>query len=156
MPAIASAQTYRRTAFGRHDPLFNRCLMVSSAIGFGFLLSVLLWPARRPATITVEELPPRFAKLILEKPKAAAPGPAAQATMAQPEAPEAAPEVETPKPVAPPAPRARRSEPTRQLAPNAGHVGRTRATQEVTSQLQRSSEALDKSLTSLNTALASV
>ncbi len=154
MAVIASAQAYRRAPFGPNDPLFHRCLIVSSAIGLGFLLAVFLWPARPQAVLTVEQLPPRIARLILEKPKAAAPGPAAQATIEQSSAPEAPAQVETPKP-APPPPRARRVEPAKPLAPNAGQVGRSRATKEVATRLEKSTEALDRSLKNLSSSLAS-
>jgi outer membrane biosynthesis protein TonB len=152
MPALATAQIYRRPAFGGGDPLLQRCALAASAAGIAFLIAVLVFPAPRAKLTPVEELPPRIARLILEKPKPVTPpAPAARAIAQAPANPiPQTAAVETPKP---PPPRVRRAEAAR-LAADAGTIGRERATRAVAAQIERSTTALDKSLEKLTSSLA--
>ena len=80
--ATLTVDTYRQSLFGPDDDLFRRCLAGSTILGLLFVIAMLIAPARRIAITHVEQLSPRFAKLILEPPKpkpaplpVAAPGP---------------------------------------------------------------------------------
>jgi protein TonB len=70
---------YRRPFFTPGDDLFNRCLVGSAITGFIVLAAILITPMRQQVVTSIEQLPPRFAKLIVEKPAPvpvdAAPGP---------------------------------------------------------------------------------
>lgn len=60
---------YRRPFWDPEDELFRRCLVTSAAIGAVLVVGVLLVPVREKPITKVEQLPPRFAKLLLEPPK---------------------------------------------------------------------------------------
>ena len=130
------------------DELFRRCLTVSGAAGALFLLIVLIAPARERAITSVEQLPERFARLILEKPEPAAVAPA---RIEQPAAP--APRVEAaPAPAAVPTPGRRRRESAAPVDPDAGRAGRERAQQQVAA-LSRSTASLDQAIGGLTSSL---
>ena len=139
--------SYRQPFHG--DDLFHRCLGFAAGAGALFLLVVLLVPIQKAAITRIEDLPQRFARLIVEKPK---PVPAAAKPIVA-VAP-AGPAVDaTPKPPAPPeTPRRREPAPP---DPNAGQAGRQRAQQAV-AQLASTNKALEQSLAGLSTSLAGV
>ena len=156
-----TAYDYRRPRFDPSDELFRRCLTGSGIIGLAFLVAVLLTPIRQRILTHVEQLPPRFARLILEPKKAVNPGPVptpAQSEIAAPTKPPGggggggggkegeAPKQNQPEP-APLAPPSRGSV----VAPNAGQAGRARADAEVRRTLATSSRALTGALASLST-----
>jgi TonB family protein len=145
---------YRARVFDVPDPLFRKTLIGAGALGVLFLAIVLIAPVRTPKVASVEEIPERLAKLILEKPKPADPGPEAAAAVEETRT-ETPPEVE-PEPkaevVAPaPRPRPRREEP--QVAPDAGTAGRERARAEITETLATTTTKVEKALEDLTAAL---
>src|SRR5258705_9325960 len=71
--SISTATLYRQPLMDPGDALFRRCLTMASALGALFLLAVLITPIRQRVIERVEQLPPRFARLVLEKPKVAVP-----------------------------------------------------------------------------------
>ena len=84
---------YRQPLFGRPDPRMRRALTIAGSIGLVFLLVVLIAPPPAVHEKEVEELPERFARLILDEP--AVPAPPAPST------PKPRVEIETPTVVAP-------------------------------------------------------
>ena len=63
--ATLASDTYRRPVFGPTDELFYRCLATSGVLGALFLIAVLLAPIRRETITSIEQLPTRFARLML-------------------------------------------------------------------------------------------
>jgi TonB family protein len=134
------------------DELFHRCLMVSSTVGVLFLIVVWIAPAQRKAITQVEQLPARFARLILEKPvpKPSPPIPRA-GTPDKPVGPAA---VEQPRPERPlPPPPSRRPDAAPRLDPNRGQAGRERAREVVASSLRESQASLEQTLSGLSSSL---
>lgn len=154
--ATMTHDVYRQPLFSIGDGLFRRCLAAASIAGLGFLIAVLLAPVRDMAVTRVEQLPERFARLIIEKPKPKPAAAAPETQMAQQAEPEAAaPEpAPAPEPQPQPQPRARRLEAARERPPDAGVEGRRRA-QEATATVQQATKAIDKSLAGLSTSLQS-
>ena len=121
--AAITAEIYRRPRWDPADALYRRCLTVCGVLGALFALAALLIPIQKRVIERVDQLPPRFARLVLEPPKPAAPGVAeAQSPLATFKAPPgggggggggdqgAAAKVIAPEPVAPaPAPAVRAS-----------------------------------------------
>ena len=144
---------YRRPLVGQLDQSYRNSLIASASLGLVFLLAVLIVPKPATQTATMEAVPERLAKLILEKerskPGAPAPAPAprgeiekpAEVAQTEPAAPPAAP----PKP---PTSTPRRSE-TVKPAPDRGKIGRERAQQDVTRQVASVTKSLDESLNKL-------
>src|SRR5438093_8255834 len=66
--ANVTSIAYRRPFFSPGDGLFNRCLTVSSVLGLVFLVAVLIAPIREQVITSIEQLPPRFARLIVDEP----------------------------------------------------------------------------------------
>ncbi|HEY6195417.1 MAG TPA: hypothetical protein VI504_10270, partial [Candidatus Eisenbacteria bacterium] len=65
--APTTASLYRQPLLDPNDALFLRCLAVTSFAAIVLVLLVRLLPAPPPRPVThVEELPQRFARLILE------------------------------------------------------------------------------------------
>jgi TonB family protein len=126
------------------DRTLRNCFRVSAAIGVLVLIAIWVVPAPPPTPTTVDDLPERIARLILEKPKPVAP-PSVKAperiTVEQP------PEVAKPKPP----PRRRTSKPT--VAKDKGVEGRQKAQQEVTQNLAQVTGSLDKVLSDLSESL---
>jgi len=158
--AAATAYDYRKPWIDPSDELFRRCLVVSGGFGLAFLIAVLIAPIQTRMITRVEQLPPRFAKLILEPPKhVAKPGlipTPAQSEHAQPDKPSGGgggggggEHAETPKLIRPQA--VAESHPAGGAAPNAGHAGRARAEAEVRSTLSTSKQALAGALAGLST-----
>lgn len=165
--ASVTALDYRRPAFNPNDGLFNRCLTASFVIGCVFLIAVLITPIREQVITRIDQLPERFAKLIVEKPAPLPPGPGGEVGKkpgAKGEAgpgPTGTPPGE-PGPVKDAAPVPKVSGPKDlggrigpgPVGPGAGAVGRARAEATVatlaatTSSLQKSLEGLSSSLSS--------
>jgi TonB family protein len=121
-------------------------------------LAVVYLTPRRPAELTsIEEVPERFAKLILEEPEVKAPPIALptppQVAVETPKAAAAEPKVEAKPAPAPARPTPRRSEPPK-VAANEGQAGRQRAQQEV-AQLEQVATSLDKVLADVTAGLES-
>jgi TonB family protein len=146
--ATLTADAYRRPMWATDDELFGRCLAGAAVLGIGLLVAILLAPLRKQVIQSVDQLPPRFARLILEKPKPVK-TPAAE-KVRPPEARPAAPPAAAPTP-APAAPR--RIEAVRPLAPGAGQAGRERAEKLVNASLAGAATSLDRSLDGLSAAL---
>src|SRR5262249_54551248 len=93
---MTTALEYRRPLLDPGDRLFTRCLTVSAIAALVLVVAVRLLPAPPPKPVThVEQLPQRFARLILEPVKNAPPPPTVQPVAEKVHAAE-------PKPVAPP------------------------------------------------------
>ena len=159
-----TAPDYRRPLLDPADALFLRCLAGSAIMAALFVALVRLVPAPPPRPLTqVEQLPQRFAKLILE-PKKAAPLPpvAPAAERVRSGAPQAAAGggegVESP-PAVKPAPAAgapagnRRVESLHALPGGGGTAGAARARADVSAQLAGSSSSLKSALAGLNASL---
>ena len=65
----AAMQAYRRVYFGAEDDLFHRCLTGAAGAGVVFLLVMLLIPVQKVVVTRLEDMSPRFARLIVEKKK---------------------------------------------------------------------------------------
>ena len=66
-------RVYHQPIRGRTDPVLRHSLVGASAVGFVLLVAILLAPALPPQPVTFEQVPDRIARLILEKPRPAAP-----------------------------------------------------------------------------------
>ena len=159
-----TAAAYRRPLFDPSDALFRRCLKWTSGCGAVFLLAVLLAPIRERVFTRVEQLPPRFARLILEPERQKAAQKAINAL-------NSFQNVKTPVPQgggggggdakehtiepARPTPAARlHGGGLPPLTPGAGEAGRARAEAEMRSALAGSTEALATTLAGLSSSLA--
>jgi periplasmic protein TonB len=155
---------YRRPLFGADDELFNRCLMGSAVAGLVFVIAILIAPIRQQVITHVDQLPPRFAKLILEPPKPR-PMPAGEVVRAGSMEPEGGHEgggsgpvaARTPAPQVSPAPgTGRREMGHTDLPPGEGTVGRARAQQVVSASLASSRASLEHTLGNLSSSLGAV
>src|SRR5690242_14119225 len=72
--ATVISDAYRRPFFGADNDLFHRCLIGSAITGAVFLIVVLIAPMRTQMITRIEQLPPRFAKLNINKPVSPVPG----------------------------------------------------------------------------------
>ncbi len=151
-PAVPAP--YRQPILGRPGPELRRALTFASSLAGLFLLVVLFAPAPPAPPTTVEELPERFARLILDErpPAPVASAPAGPKTEAP--APEVA-EVEAPP--APPVVTRPRTSRTRRAAPvveaDRGQAGRQQAREQVSSQLAQVSHEVESTLESLREVL---
>ena len=163
--ATVTALSYRRPAFNPGDGLFNQCLTASAAIGIAFLIVVLLTPIREQVISRIDQLPERFAKLIVDKP-APPPGPGGEVGKKPGAKGEAGPgPVATPPgepgPVKDAAPVPKVSGPKDiggrigpgPVGPGTGAVGRARAEATVAS-LAATTSSLQKSLQGLSSSLS--
>lgn len=153
--AHAIPQLYRQPLMAGVDPLYKRTLTIASIAGLLLLIALLVTPAREIAVSDVEDIPERFAKLILEKPKPVAlarPVPVAQAITPQEE--DIVPETksETPDPE-PKEPGARKLRDETQVAPTKGQLGRAKAKEEVAGKLAEVTGSLDAVLADLSSSL---
>ncbi len=114
---------YRQPIWGGVDPRLKRSLAMSSAVAAVVLAVVFLSPPRKDRDRTVEDVPERFARLILAEKKPAPPTPPAPAQMRAPVIPEPIPEEKNPEP-AKAEPRNADLKPT--APPQAKEVGRRR------------------------------
>lgn len=139
---------YRGALFGGLDARSRRCLSGAAALGVTVLLIVHLTPLRPRVLPTVQQLPPRVARLILAPPPAPAPAtsrtqvPRAVERAAPPQAP-VAPE---PKPVG-----ARRRASAESIGGVQGQAGRARAERELSSML--GGAGLEQTLAGLSSSL---
>lgn len=154
-PSAAIPFEYRQPVWGQIDRALRNSLRAAAV--FGVLLLVTVYVVPRPADheLLLDEVPERFARLILEKPQAPAPaadkpGPLAQAET--PEVEEPAP-VKVPTPEARPKPRTRRRAEVAPVNPEAGRRGREIATTQVAQNLESVQGTLDKALENLSATL---
>lgn len=160
MTAPRFAQSYRTSLWGTPDPLFRRCLKIAGAVGVLFLAVVYLTPRRSVEITSVDQVPDRIAKLILDEP-APAPALAPPKPVAEPK-PEVVMEqpkdVPKPKPEPTPVPRnvgQRRQTPPQPVPEDRGTAGREMAQKQVTQQLAAVTGALETTIADLETALSS-
>jgi len=64
-----TAAAYRRPFFDPHDTLYRRCLGTAAIAGAVFVAGLLLAPVRHTEITHIDQLSPRFARLILEPSK---------------------------------------------------------------------------------------
>src|SRR5262245_12856699 len=64
-----TVDAYRRPLFDESDRLFLRCLKSASVLGAVLAVAMLVAPVRERVITKVEQLPTRYARLILEPPK---------------------------------------------------------------------------------------
>lgn len=141
---------YRRALWDERDELFLRCLSAASAAGLLALIVLLLMPKPVRRAMTMEQVSPRMARLILEPPKPA-PAPVAKSRPAgEVVQPETSPVTEAPEPTPMPV-RPRRAN-TPQVPAHAGQAGRERASREVAS-LAATSASLNSALDGLSASL---
>ena len=168
-----TALEYRQPWFDPSDVLFTRCLVVCSVIAALLVITVRLLPTSPPRAVThVEQLPQRFAKLILEptkktaiphvpvlppvtekvRPATPAPEPVAASGGGGGGGGEAKP---THKPVpAPGAPAGNRQvEAMHSLSTGSGEAGAARARAEVQAQLSSTTSSLKSALAGLTSSL---
>lgn len=155
-------RAYHQPIWGRTEPVLRRTLAGATGIGAALLVAILLAPAVPPRPVTIEQVPERIARLILEKPRPRTPAKAEPARLPEPRRAAGEPVVaEAPKPAPAPAKAAeaparpapqRRAEPA-PVAPDQGVRGREQAKTEVAANLQQVTGSLDKALGDLAQAL---
>ncbi len=156
--AVNVLARYEQPLIGRIEGALRNCLLGAGALGVVALLVILLAPAMPEREVSLEEMPERYARLILEKPApVAAPPTATPAARIElpavvPDEPEAAPAAAKPKALPEPVP-ARRAAAKPKVAPDQGVQGRQRAQKEVTGNLTQVTASLDKALDQLTQAL---
>lgn len=147
---------YEQPLIGRIEGALRNCLLGAGALGVVALLVILLAPALPEHQVSLEEMPERYARLILEKPAPVAAPPTATPAArielpavvpAEPEAAPAKPKAR-PEPVPP-----RRAAAKPKVAPDQGVQGRERAQKEVTGNLTQVTASLDKALDQLTQVL---
>ena len=154
--AHMNLQRYQQPVWGTLDRVSRNCLVAATIIGVIVMLTALIVPRPEPHSMSIEEMPERFAQLILERPEAK-PIPVAPTPQATYEAPkEEIAKVEKPKPeVAKVTPKERpvQRKERPKVAEDKGKQGREQARVEVTQNLQEVSGSLDKVLGALSKAL---
>ncbi len=152
-------RVYHQPLWGRTDPELRRSLVGAAVAGVLTLAAVFLAPQPAPTTMTIEQVPERLARLILDKPQApaAAPAPAHAPEQARPAVPTPAPKPEaapqTAPRTAPPRPRTAARRDQEPAPPQTGTAGRERARTEVAASLGQTRKSLDKALDGLAAAL---
>ncbi len=151
-------RVYKQSLWGTLDRVSRNCLLAAGGVGFVVIIAALLAPTPPPRELTIQEMPERFARLILEKPKPApvVKAPVPSATFEAP--PQKIAQAAPPKPVAEvvkpkPKPRPERRQAKPEVAPDKGRQGRQKAKTEVTENLAAVSGSLDKVLGELSQAL---
>jgi len=154
-PGAGIPLAYRQPFWGSFDRALKNSFTSAGILGLLLLVAVFVVPKPAEEELSLEKMPERFAKLILEKPKAPTPAPPAPEQVAKVQTPvvETPPAVETPQPKIDPKPRTRRRTETPKTDPAKGQRGREKATTEVAQNLQEVQGSLDKVLTDLSTAL---
>ncbi len=147
-------QVYRQPLWGTLDTVSRNCLIAAAVFGVLVIIAVFVAPAPPVREASIQEMPARFARLILERPKAApqvkAPAPASTYEAPQQEITKAAP----PEPAAArPKPRPAARQQTPKVAQDRGQQGREKANTEVVQNLAAVSGSLDKVLGELSAAL---
>ena len=153
--AVSPLQVYAQPLVGRIEGALRNCLIGAAVLGVVALLIVFLAPAPPVHEVRLEEIPERYAKLILEKPTPVAAPPAPVETVAvmeMPEQPLVAEPTPALKPVTRPKPQ-RRADPKPKVARARGVKGRQKAETEVKAELAKVTGSLDKALDQLAVAL---
>ena len=142
---------YRQPLLGTPDPQLRKALGISSALGVAWLLLVWLAPAPVEREANVEDLPERFARLIVDEPKPVAPAPALRSPRVEAAQTPPAPEIAPPKLESPPQPRQRpvTRQPEPELAADRGRAGREQARAQVAQQLEQVGSEVSQTLESL-------
>ncbi len=156
---MASAQSsitqrYQQPIWGRMDRALRNCFTGSAILGLIVLIVVFVVPAPPLDPVTVEQIPERFARLILEKPQPVTSPIKAPVAKASEQVTLQAPKVEAPPEQAAkskPPPRRRLDKP--KVTSNTGSKGRQKAQQEVTQNLAQITGSLDKVLDDLSKSL---
>jgi outer membrane biosynthesis protein TonB len=130
------------------DRALRNCFVGSSILGVIVLIMVFVVPIPAPKPTTVDDIPDRIAKLILEKPKPAT-SPLQSPEPAALDKPKEVKPTQVVKPKAPP--RRRTSKP--KVAQEKGTQGRQKAQQEVAQNLAQVTGSLDKVLDNVSKAL---
>ena len=156
--AAMDLRIYKQSLWGTLDRVSRNCLLAAAVLGCLVIFTVLVAPTPPPRELTIQDMPERFARLILEKPKPApvVQAPAPSATFEAP--PQKIAQAAPPKPVAEvaqpkPKPRPERRLVKKEVAPDKGQQGRQKAKAEVTQNLAEVSGSLDKVLGELSQAL---
>ena len=127
--ARISISQYQQPMWGRMDRTLRNCFVASAILGAAVLIAVFVAPVLPPKPTTMEDLPDRIARLILEKPK---PAPSIRVPeRVSLDTPKVEPKLEKPKPKPPP--RRRTTKP--KVARDKGTQGRQKAQKEVTQNL---------------------
>jgi len=147
MLAHAIPDPYRKHFWVDFDDVMRRSATVATSIGIVFLLVVLIAPYRSHTITEVEEVPERFAKLILQEPVPPAPVVQPQTRMKVPEA------AETPVAEAAPPPKPVRREKPAPLPADVGKAGREKAEKDITKALAGASTAADDAIKNLSSSL---
>ena len=146
---------YRQSIWGRYDRALKNCFTGAGILGLATLISIYLVPKPAAVDLQLEQVPERFAKLILEKPKAPPAPPRALEKLAKLESEPK----EEPAPVkkVQPVPSSRRPVERHTIVPEAdpqaGRKGREKATVEVTQNLKEVQSSLDEALDQLSASL---
>ena len=142
---VSIAQRYHEPLWGRMDRALKNCFTAAGIIGVALLIAIFVVPLPPPMPVTVDDVPDRIARLILEKPR---PAPVIEAP-----APVAQPKIETPPEMAKPKPPPRQRTSKPKVNPDRGTQGRQKAQQDVTQNLASVSGSLDKVLEDVSRAL---
>jgi TonB family protein len=138
---------YRKHFWVDFDYVLRRTSTVAAGIGIAVLLVVLVAPYRAHTITEVEEVPERFARLILKEPAPPAAKLQAETRMEKPET------AETPKAEAPPPPKPVRREKVTPLPADVGTAGREKAEKDITKALAGASTAVDDAIKNLSSSL---
>ena len=138
---MASAQSsitqrYQQPIWGRMDRALRNCFTGSAILGLIVLIVVFVVPAPPLDPVTVEQIPERFARLILEKPQPVTSPIKAPVDKAFEQVTLQTPKVEAPpEQAAKPKPPPRRRLDKPKVTSDTGSKGRQKAQQEVTQNL---------------------
>lgn len=154
-PSAGIPFEYRQPFWGELDRTLRNCFRGAATLGVIVLVAVFVVPKPAVEDLQLDEVPERFARLIVEQPEPPAP-------VVQPDEKVAvmdAPKVEEPAKVDLPEPPARTERRTRKrttprpVDPEAGARGREVATAQVTANLEEVQGSLDKALENLSATL---
>jgi outer membrane biosynthesis protein TonB len=151
-PAASIPLAYRQPVWGQLDRALKNSFRSSGILGLLILIAVFVVPRPAEDQLSLEKMPERFARLILEKPKAPAAAPGKLAALEAPKVEEPA-KVVTPMPATQPKPSTRRRADRPKADPDAGRKGREMATAQVAVSLDEVQGSLDKVLENLSAAL---
>ncbi len=158
MSAVANPlKVYQQPLVGGIEGALRHCLVGAGVLGLITLVMIFLAPPLPVRDLSLDEMPERYARLILDKPEPVVSAPAADTPATRIEIPEAPPAPEPtvakkPQPKTIPEP-VRRAAVKPKVAPDKGVQGRKRATEEVTQNLAQVTGSLDKALDDLTSAL---
>lgn len=154
-PSASIPFEYRQPVWGQFDRALKNCFRAAGIFGLLVLVTVFVVPKPIEHMLSLDEVPERFAKLIIEKPKAPVAAPPAPDQIAQMETPKVdePSKVETPKPDSRPKPSTRQRTKPKPVDPDAGRKGREVATAQVTKNLENVQGSLDKALENLSASL---